>query len=232
MAATAVLPPMPTSFVYEDLVSKIVTMQNQMMQVNQTIDGRAINDQKVQRQLASRSFVFIDPFGHRMKHRCIDHWTIHKVVQKFKKEYCPKYLHSWVHVGLWKKDEIHPLTEDEMRRTVSDYPSDQEFVAFGDVRIFITNERCQLLQERSSYVLLTDKLEKLETVVRNIRDQIKRRLNVIRRIELRVCQSDPSNQPSDDRWNEGSVCQTGDTIFSVQLYQSNVVVMAKIIEIE
>jgi len=230
MASAAVLSAMPTSFVYEDLVARIIKMNDQVNQVNQTIEERSNNDQNVQRQLASRSFVFIDPFGNRMKHRYADHWTIHKVVQKFKKEFCPKYLHSWVHIGLFQNDQIHPLTDDQLRQPLSEYPHDQEFITFGQIKIIIANERCQLLQERLINVVLNDKLEKVEREVRNIRERVWKKPNMVRQIDLKLGQSDSSMAFDTDRWYQGNACRVDETIFSTQLYQTNSFIMAKIVE--
>jgi hypothetical protein len=232
MASAAVLSQMPTSFVYEDLISKIVAIQNQINQVNQIIEEHSNNDKKVQRHLASHSFVFIDPFGNRMKNRQVDHLTIHKVVQKFKKEFCPRYLHSWVQIGLFNCNAIETLTRDQLKQTVSQYSNDQEFIAYGKVKVLIVNERCQLLQKCFIDVFLNDKIEKLEGKVRDIRERIRKEPNVIRRIELKICQSDSPMEQNVDRWNEGNDLKNDDTILSAQLYQTNSFVIGKIVETE
>lgn len=232
MASTAVLSPMPTSFVYEDLVSRIVNMQTQMIQANKTIEERSNNDKNAQRQLASRSFTFIDPFGNRIKNRYADHWTIHKVVQKFRREFCQKYLQSWIQIGLSNGDQLYPLSEDQLKQTVSTYPNDQEFIAFGTVQVFIINASHQSLQETTVRVLLNDKLEKFEKRIQDIRDHIKKKPNTIRQIEMRVCSSDSSNQSNEQRWNQGNICRMDETVFSSQLYQTNSVIIARILEIE
>lgn len=236
MGTAAVCPPVPsilvpTSFVYEDLVSKVIEVKNQLNQVNETIDERSNNDQNVQRQLASRSFVFIDPFGNRLENSYVDHWTIHKVVQKFENEYCPKYLDWYIHIGLFKSDEIYLLSDDQLRKTVSEYPNDQEFIAFGQMKILIVNSKCQLLQERFMNVALNDKLEKVQREVRNIRDQIWRKPNVVNQIELKVCQSDLSLVLDEDRWNQGNASQLDKTILTARLYSRGSFIMAKIVEI-
>ncbi|CAF1035529.1 unnamed protein product [Adineta steineri] len=232
MAYAARLPQMPTSFVYEDLILKIVTLQNQINQVDQIIEERSSKDKKVQRQLPSYSFIFIDPSGNRIKDQQFHHLTIHKVVKKFRKEFCPKYLHSWIHIGLFDSNDIRSLTDDQLKQTVSQYSNDQEFIAYGKVKVVIINERCQPLQECIMDVFLNDSLETLKGKIRNIREGIMKKPNMIKRIELKICQSDSPMEQNADRWNEGDDVQNGDTIFSAQLYQNNLFIMVKTVEIE
>ena len=233
MASTIVRSPMPTSFVYEDLVSRIVSMQTQMNQINQKIDERSNNDGSVQRQLATRSLTFVEPFGNRIKNRYADHWTIHKVVQKFKKEFCPKYLQSWIQVGLSNGDNLCPLREDQLQETVSTYPNDREFITFGSIKVFMINAtHTNFLRETDVQVFLNDKLDKVVEKIQNISDQVKKKATAVRQIEVRICPLSSSNQSNQERWHHGTVCQKNETVFSSQLYQTNSVIIAKILDHE
>ena len=232
MASTAILSPMANPFVYEDLVSRIITMQTQINQINQIIDEHSKNDKIIQRQLAARSFVFIDPFGNRMKNRYVDHWAIHKVVQKLKRGFCPKYLQPWVQIGLIKNHGVCPLDENQLKQTVSEYSNEQEFVAFGKIKILMVNERCQLLQEFFRNALLNDTLKKIEMEIRNIRDQIKKKPDSITKLEIRLCQSNLSDASNEHHWVQGKVCPMDETVFSNRLYETNLWIMARVVEIE
>ena len=232
MATSVVVPQLPTSFVYENLVARVQTMQNQLIRANQMIEERAKIDQNLRRQLNSRSFVFVDPFGNEMINQQLDHLTIHKVTQKFKKEYCPRYLHSWIRIGLFNNNEIHPLTEDQLHQTVAQYPNQQKFVAYGQVRIDIFNEQCYLLQKNFIDVLLNDKREKFQERIEKLRENVKKKQQVIGKLELKVWQPDSSNETNKNHWNEGKPFGDNDSVFSTRLYETNSFLMAKIVEIE
>ena len=232
MAAAAVLSPLPTSFVYEDLISRVETMQTQMNKVNEMIEERAKNDKKVHRQLESRSFIFIDPFGNRMINRELDHQSLHKILQKYKKEYCPRYLHSWIQIGSFNGNSIQPITTDQLKQTVSQYPDGQIFITYGKIDVRIVNEQLHLLQETSVTIVLNDKREKLEKSIGELRERIRRKPNVVTKMELKLCELDSSIERNEDLWNNGRIFEINDTVLSTQLYQTNTFIMAKIDEIE
>ena len=91
MASGDVISKMPTSFVYEDLVSQIQTIQNQMGEMKYILDGRCETDKKTENELKSRSFTFLDPYGNRTVKKCTDHQSINKIIMNYKKDYQETY---------------------------------------------------------------------------------------------------------------------------------------------
>jgi len=227
MASTAVHSSMATSFVYEDLVFAVTTIQNQMNLANQIIDERSNNERDVQRQLASRSFVFIDPFGYRIEEQFADHWNMGKVVKKFHKDMCPKYLQSWIRIGLLVKGNVQAFKEIDLKKCVSQYPHGQKFIAYGEISLTLLNEGCQLLRECSLIVLLNEKRENLVKKVRSLRGPRQSNSEMTKEITLKVCQPDTLMEHYKDRWIKGKDFQNGDTIFSARLYEPNSGMIAK-----
>lgn len=231
MAAVAVLSPLPTSFVYEDLVSRVETMQLQMNKVNAMIEERTKTNKKVQRQLESRSFIFIDPFGNRMINRELDHQSLHKILQKYKRDYCPRYLHAWIQIGFFNVNQIQVTTTDQLKKTVSQYPDGQIFITYGKIGVRIVNEQLHLLQETYVTIVLNDNRETFENSIRELRERIRGKLNVITRMELKLCESDSSIEGNERLWSNGRTLEIKETVLSTQLYQKDTFIMAQIIEI-
>ncbi|CAF4276103.1 unnamed protein product, partial [Adineta steineri] len=58
-----------TSFVYEDLILHIQAVQNQMIEISKFLDDQ----RKIDKELKSRSFTFVDPYGNSTVHKYMDH---------------------------------------------------------------------------------------------------------------------------------------------------------------
>ena len=106
MASTAVLPKMPESFIYEDLVSHVQNIQNQILQMNKVLDDRWVNQKKTRQEFKSRSITFVDSYGNRITNQYMDHELIATVFKKYKKNYVPKCLHKWIRIGEFNDDQI------------------------------------------------------------------------------------------------------------------------------
>jgi hypothetical protein len=104
---------MPTTFVYEDLISKVQMIQNQMNNIQIVLTNRWKIEKRKRDELKSRSLVFIDPYGNRTVIKHMDHEFIHNVINKYKKDYVPKYLQRWIKVGIMKDNIILPLNDYE-----------------------------------------------------------------------------------------------------------------------
>ncbi len=86
MATGAVIPRLPTSFVYEDLISKIQGIQGQVTELENVLDDRCKNERKLSNELKTHTLVFIDPYGNRTVNKYMDHELINKVIKKYKKD--------------------------------------------------------------------------------------------------------------------------------------------------
>ncbi|CAF1452320.1 unnamed protein product [Didymodactylos carnosus] len=137
MATAATRSTMPTSFVYEDLISHIQAIQYQMVEIENVLDDRYKNDKKVRDELKSRSLIFIDPYGNRTTQKYMDHELMYKVMKKYKKDYIPKYLQQWIQIGTMNQNEISPLSEAELKSTVSNYANNYQFITYGTVTVTI-----------------------------------------------------------------------------------------------
>ena len=226
MASADVLPSLPSSFVYEDLLERVFNIQNELARINGTIELKSTTSRNISR----RPFIFIDPFGNRMKNDAFDHWTIDFVLRKYKKDFCPKYLQAWIQIGFFDHNEVQPIKREQLTETVSEYPENQQFIAFGSIPLFILNEQSRLLQQTTLTVVLNDKSDDIIQSVRRIRPTSRRATSEDSEIQLKSRRSEASLEPNEDRWNEGNDFRNEDTILSAKLYENNTLLMAKMIE--
>ncbi|CAF3766773.1 unnamed protein product, partial [Rotaria sordida] len=137
MTAASVISPMLTSFVYEDLVSQVQNIQNQMFQMENILDNQWKAEKKIQNKLKSRSLIFIDSYGNRTVNKCMDHEPINKVLKKYKKDYVPKYLQAWIKIDTMNEHMISSLNECELKSTVSKYEIGHQFITYGGVIVWV-----------------------------------------------------------------------------------------------
>jgi hypothetical protein len=220
MAAADVVPKMPSSFVYEDLISKVQAIQLQIIESTKLLAERQENEKKVQNELKSRSLTFVDPYGHSIVHQCMDHELINTVFKKYKKEYVPKYLQKWIKFGTKSENEISPLTDSQLKLTVSEYEDGFEFITFGEVIVWTGNDASLSRNKIVLRVLLTDNIETIKIHL-NKRQQFSN-------IELKSIIINQNTSPNNKSWNEGNILKIDDTIVSCQLYRENCIIMAKL----
>ena len=220
MAAAAIVSTMPSSFVYEDLLSHATMIQLQMVEATKSLDHQCTNDQKTQNQLQSRSLTIIDPYGNPISEKCMDHELLSKVLNKYKKNYIPKYLHQWIKFGTIDQNEITPLKESELKTTVAKYRNGHQLITCGEVTVWVGYYHNSQPQKRILRVRLIDDMEKIKT-------QLKERHN-LPNIELKVCLINQNERPNEKNWNESVAFNSEDTLMSAQIYQENSVIMAKI----
>ncbi|CAF1038543.1 unnamed protein product [Adineta steineri] len=223
MAAADVISNIPSSFIYEDLVSQVQAIQYQIIEMENSINNQLQIDKKVRNELKSRSLTFIDPFGNRTTNNYMDHESISKIIRDFKETYVPKYLHQWIRIGTKNDDIISPLDESELKSTVSEYENGQEFVSYGEIPVFIGKYEDFQPQRIVINMLLTDNIEKIKLKIKQ------RRLRPPADFELKSCIIDPNKKPNISNWKQGTILKSEETIMSSQLYQNNCVVLAKII---
>jgi hypothetical protein len=220
MAAAVVLPEMPTSFVYEDLISKVQTIQSQMAIINIVLSNRWKNEKRKRDEIKSRSFVFIDPYGNRTVNKYMDQELISKVSMTYKKDYVPKYLQRWIKIGTIKENVITPLNDCELKSNVSYYANGYQFVTYGEITVWIGTNDSTALQKIVLRVLLTDTLEKIKAGIKKFRQ--------FTNIELKSYVTNSNTQPNEENWNEGIILKSEDTILSGQLFQDHCVILAKV----
>ena len=223
MANAAVISSMPTSFIYEDLVSHVQTIQKQMIEIENILDNQWTTNKKVQNELKSRSLTFLDHMGYRTIHNCMVHEQMSKVIRNYKKNYIPKYLHEWIQFGILNKTLIAPLTDIDLqlKSTVSNYGNGQELVAYGEVIVWVASDEYPYPSQTVLRVLLTDDMEKIKMTLRK-----RRRFTDI---ELKSCIIDGNGIINEKNWSEGTPLKSDDTILSSQLFQKNCAIMGKVI---
>ncbi|CAF1038746.1 unnamed protein product [Adineta steineri] len=222
MAAADVISTMPSSFTYEALVSQVLTIQNQIIEMETNINNQFQTQMKVQNELKSRSLTFIDPYGNQTTNNYMDHESISKIIQDYKKKYVPKYLQQWIQIGTKNNDIISRLNEDELKSTVSQYEIGQEFVSNGEISVFIGKHEHYWPRSIVVNMLLMDNIEKMKTRIKQQRQ--------FHDFELRSCFIRSNMKPSITNWKEGAILKSEETIMSNQLYENNCVILAKIID--
>ncbi|CAF3851769.1 unnamed protein product [Adineta steineri] len=222
MAATAVISKKPSSFIYENLVSQVQSIQNQIIEMENIISSLLEKEKKIQNELKSRLFIFIDPYGNRTTNNYMDHQSISKIIRDYKRNYVPKYLQQWIRIGTKNHDIISRLNEDELKSTVSEYENGQEFISYGQISVFIGIHEKFWTQSIVINMLLMDN-----------RDKTKMKIKQQRRFpdfELKSCIIDPNIEPNITNWEEGEILKSEETVMSNQLYQNNCIILAKVID--
>jgi hypothetical protein len=221
MATAGVISAMPSSFIYENLVSQVQAIQTQMTEFENILDDRWKNNKIIPDEIKSHSVTFIDPYGNKMIDQHMDHESVNKLVRKFKKDYVPKYLDQWIKIGTLDKDGISPLTNCDLQSTVSNYVNNCQFIAYGEVTVWIGRYESLPPTKCVLRVLLTDDLEKIKLRIKNRR--------CFPNVELKLSSENQKAVPIEKDWSEGTMLKSEDTIMSCRLYQDNCTIMAKVI---
>jgi hypothetical protein len=220
--AVAIIPAMPTSFVYEELVLHVQKIQHQMIESIKFLDHQWENEKKIRNQLKSRSLTIVDPYGNRTVNKYMDHELISTVFRKYKKNYIPKYLQQWIKFGTIIENNISPLREYELKSVVSKYAEGYQFITYGEVIVWIGNYEYSPPQKLVLRVRITDTMEKIKM---HLKEQQK-----IINVELKSFIINPDAKPNEKDWDKGTTLESESTIMSGQLYQDNCIIMAKIIK--
>jgi len=221
MATANVISATPSSFVYEDLVSQVQAIQTKMNEFGNILDDRWKNNKKMRNEMKSHPFTFIDPYGNQMIDEHMDHESTNSVVRKFKKDYVPKYLQQWIKIGILDKTGISPITDYDLKTTVSNYVNKGQFIAYGEVIVWIGRYESLTPQRLILRVLLTDDLERIKL---RIKEQ-----QHFTNLELKLSSTDKTTGPTEKDWNEGTLLKSEDTIMSCELYKNDCIIMAKLI---
>ena len=219
MTATAVvISSKSSSFVYEDLVSHVQNIQNQIHDIDNVLENRC-KDKTIQNGLKSRSSIFTDPYGNDMVEQHMDHESIDKLTRQYKRNYVPRYLKQWIKIGTMNGSGICSLTDGELKSTVSNYPHLHKFIAYGELILWIGSYNQCAPQKFILRVLLMDNMEKIKL---RIKEQ-----HGINNVELRVCNNNGNTVPNEKHWSEGTILKLEDTIMSSRLHENSYNIMAK-----
>ncbi|CAF1497720.1 unnamed protein product [Rotaria sordida] len=221
MAAAAIPSITPDSFRYQDLVSQVQAIQNQVTEIENILSDRCKNENNIQSQLKSRLLTLIDPYGHHISEKFLDHELIGKIIKHFKKNYVPKYLQKWIKIGIMKENIFSSLTDSELNSPVSYYVNNSQFITYGQVTVWFGRYRHSPPDKLTVSIQLMDTIEKIKSEICK-----QRQLN---NIEIKFCTIHQNAQPNRENWFNGTILQLNDTVMSCRLYQDNCIIMAKII---
>ncbi|CAF3848745.1 unnamed protein product [Rotaria sordida] len=211
-----------SSFIYEDLVLHVQKIQRKIVEITKFLEDQWEYEKKVQNELKSRLLTFIDPYGNSIVDKYVDHQLINTVLKKYKKDYVPKYLQKWIKIGTMKENVISPLSDYELKSTVSKYADNYQFVTYGEATVWVGTYETLSPRVITLRVLFTDSIDKIKL-------QLKQQQQVTS-IELKSLIINENTRPNKESWNEGKTLKLDDTILSCQLYQDNCVIMAKLIK--
>ena len=207
-----------TSFVYEDLVVRIQTIQHQMVEGINYLDDQLMKANSIETQLKSHPLTIIDPYGNPITKQYMDHELINGSVKKFKKNYVPKYLHQWIRFGQMVENEIEPLNESKLNSSVGHYQSEYPIITYGEITIWLGDFRDVLPEKIVLKARLTDTMESILT-------NLKKQTNFTD-IEFRLCILNENTPPKEMNWNEGTILKSEDTPLSKDLHQDHCIIMA------
>ena len=219
MTAVTITPSL-TSFVYEDLVSHIQTIQPQIIAAIKYLDDQWNNEKKTQDQLKSRSLTIIDPYGNPMTQRYMDHKLLSTVIEKFKKTFVPKCLHQWIQFGQMVENKIVPMKDTDLNSTVGQYVNTYPIITYGEIIVWLKYKNDVSYDNLRLKVRLHDKLENLLT-------QIRHQTNYIP-LEVKTSILNGDTIPNQKDWIESTILKSEDTLMSRNPYQTDFLTMVNI----
>lgn len=209
-----------TSFIYEELISHVLSIQSQIVQGIKYLNDRSTKEKALKTQLKSRSLTIIDPYGNAIVHSYLDHQLLQTILKEFQKNYIPKYLHSWVKFGEMSHNKITSLKESQLNQTIAQLNVGQQFITYGEISIWIGEDENLSFEKLLLPVRLTDNIQ-------TIQSQLGTRVNSTN-VELKGCILEDNSIPNEKHWNEGTLLQVDDTILSKNLHQINSIIMVKV----
>ena len=210
-----------TSFVYEDLVVHIQTIQNQMIERIKHLDKRLNNNTKIKDQLKSHSLTIVDPYGNSITEQYMDHELISVVLKKFKTKYTPKCVHQWIRFGHMIENAIVPMNESQLKLTVAQYENEYPIITYGEISVWFGNWETIHNYQLMLKTRLTDNMESIQM-------QLKTRTKTTP-VELKTSIiSGGKIEPNLNDWNKCTTLNPQDTIMSRSLYQEHSIIMVRI----
>lgn len=214
--------PIPTSFVYEELVAHVQQMQVQLKSSIELLRNRWESQKQNSREIKLRSFMFIDPFGNRTTHKYMDHEYLGDICRKYKQEYIPKYLQQSIEIGIIDGDSISALNEKSLRSMISQYGNDTVFCTYVNMNVWIGKGSMWVCDITSIRVLPFSSWERIKTELKNSQK--------CHDIELRLFTSDQIMEEHKLIWADGTTLKSDETFMSHKLYEKHHALMAKMIE--
>lgn len=206
------------SFVYEDLLVQILTIQHQMIEGIHHLDRQLIKTNTIRNQLKSRPLTLIDPYGNSISKQYMDHELIRLIVKRFKMNYVPKYLEQWIQFGQLVDNQIMPLNESNLNSSVGHYQSEYPIVTYGEITVWLGDFQDVIPRKIVLKARLTDNME-------NILSNLKKQTNFTD-IEFRRCILNQDAPPTHKNWNEGTILKSEDTVMSKDLHHDHCIIMA------
>ena len=219
MASAATISTVSSSFVYENLVDQVHLIQNEIATIANVLNNRIKREKQKQTELKHRSFTFIDPYDNEMTIEYMDHEYINHVINTYKRDFVPRYLHKWIQFGTRNQNSISAISDCDLRSTVSDYTNSRTFIIYGELTVWLGSYENSAPEKLILKVSLMDNMEKIKAEIG------KRRCCM--NIELKAHINNENTKPNDIDWNDGKSLQSNDTIMSSQFYENNCVVLAK-----
>ena len=225
MIAVDVSSPSITSFVYEDFISQVQAVQQQMIEMENLLENQCETNNKISNELKSRSIVFVDHLGYRTIHKCLDHEQLNQILNNCKKNYIPKYLQKWIQFGIMIDNSISSLTDLQLKSMVSNFENGQEFHCYGEVNVWIGTSEDYWPRKIHVSVSLSNDMEKVKM-------EIGKQRRLIDIEQWRSSMVDENGEPTGKNWSEGTPLKSDDTVLSLQLFQSNSIILGKLINIK
>jgi hypothetical protein len=219
MASAALLRPSQSSFVYENLIAQVRTIQQLATGIDTTLQDRLSRQPNKRDGLQFRTFTFIDPYGNKMTHEHMDQELIGNVLRKYKKDYVPKCLQKWIKIGIRQPTKISPVSESDLRLNLSEVTNGTEFITYGDLNVWIGRDGVAAPTMLTLQVSVMDTIEKIKTQIEE-----RRRPGPI---ELKSHTLNGSKEPTEIDWQQGKAICSEETIMSLQLYQENCIIMVR-----
>lgn len=211
-----------SSFTYKELVLHVQAIQYQMIEGMKHLDDRWTNDKETRGQLRSHRLTIIDPYGNLITQRYMNQEIVRAILKKFKENYVPKCLHSWIQFGQLIENEIKPLKESQLNSSVGTFEREHPIVTYGVITIWMETSEPDVFQKNVLKVRLNDNIEKIQLQLKRLTD--------FTTIKLKACTIDQHTKPNKKDWHEGTTLKPEDTIISKNLYENHCFIMGKITE--
>ena len=130
------------------------------------------------------------------------------------------YNHGF-EIGMMNNNRISLFEDFQLKSAVSNYPNDTQFIAYGEIILWIGDFGNSLPRRLYLNVLLTDNLDK-------IKNRIARHGQFVD-IQLKSCTINKYTIPNKDHWNEGIMIKSEDTILSCQLYKNDRIILGRFV---
>ena len=207
-------------FDFDNLVHSVQHIQKQIIDANKILDDQWENRIAKRQEIKSRSFIFIDPYGHRTSVKFMDHELISTALKKYKKIYIPKYLQKWIKLGRVERDKIKPLTICELTKPVSEYAVGSVLHTYGELIVWIHHNNPTPYDKLVLYVSLMDNMMNIKAKVEEYR--------TFEHVEFKSVLLENNSNPTDKHWNEGTSLKFEDTILSTELYRDNCIILSNL----